>query len=479
MNIRKISLYLAGMLLLFFTWHPPRPAHAQTTTTPYDCNFTFSFTGTGAQTGVPNSTASRPCVAWRYTYTTTGFSTVTVQFETSPDNSSWTAIPNTICSSSVQPPCLTDGASPTTGAQGTAAIRAYGKYVRINVTSVTSTGSGTVVIFGYKGTTASAATGGGGGAIGPTGPQGIQGPTGPAGATGPAGSSSDLSGSGDFTVVRNNSTVLTLGPACSSTAPCRADFGSGTGSTTCTLTTPATATISAGSAQAYIYWTDACVLTLGDNTNTVVCSGCTHTGSIAAFPATSIPLWNWTATAGTWDVLGGTNQIKPVAKSADPLATYYLSSADAQLKNAVNLGALTTGVLKITVAGSVATPSSVSSTRGLSFTFTGGGAAIASGSTLYLRVPFACTIVDYSIMSTTAETVTLKLWRVATGGTAIPAVGNSISTSGVSLSSGTAVYSTTVSDFTSLAIAANDLIAANITAITASEFVNYTIGCQQ
>src|ERR1019366_597124 len=96
-------------------------------------------------------------------------------------------------------------------------------------------------------------------------------------------------------------------------------------------------------------------------------------------------------------------------------------------------------------------------TRGLSFSFDGGGAALVTGKVLYIRVPFACTIANWSILSTTAETVTVTLWRVATGGTAIPAVGNTISTSGVSLSSGTAVYSTTVSDFTSTTIATNDL----------------------
>jgi hypothetical protein len=93
-------------------------------------------------------------------------------------------------------------------------------------------------------------------------------------------------------------------------------------------------------------------------------------------------------------------------------------------------------------------------------------------------VPFACTLQNWSIISTTAETVTFKVWRVATGGTAIPTVSNSINTSGISLSSDTAVYSETLTDFTSTAIAANDIIAANITAVTASQFVNLTLGCQ-
>jgi hypothetical protein len=117
--------------------------------------------------------------------------------------------------------------------------------------------------------------------------------------------------------------------------------------------------------------------------------------------------------------------------------------------------------------------------RALVFVFDGGGAALTSGKTIYLRIPFACTVTDWSIMSTTAETVTAKLWRVAAGGTAIPTVSNSISTSGVSLSSGTAVLSTTLTDFTSTSIAANDLLAANLTAVTASQQVTYILGCNQ
>jgi hypothetical protein len=85
----------------------------------------------------------------------------------------------------VQPPCVIDGANPiTAGVQGTGAYRAYGKFVRINVTGATGTGTGSVIVYGYRGLTANAG-GGGGGSAGPAGPTGA---TGPAGATGAAGS---------------------------------------------------------------------------------------------------------------------------------------------------------------------------------------------------------------------------------------------------------------------------------------------------
>lgn len=196
-TIRKrlfsVLFYALSVPILYLelmpTAHQPAHVQAQTNTpTPYDCNFIFAFTGIATQTGQPNNNNSRPCVAWRVTYTTTGFTAATVQFETSPDNSTWTAVPNTICSSSVQPPCVQDGANPmTSAAQGTAGIKAYGKYVRVKVTAVTGSGSGTVVVYGNKGASASAgSTGGAAGPTGPTGPSGTAGPTGP---TGPAGAS--------------------------------------------------------------------------------------------------------------------------------------------------------------------------------------------------------------------------------------------------------------------------------------------------
>ncbi len=191
-TVAAIAFILYGLLPVIEIYRPQNVQAQTSTTTPYDCNYNFTFTGTGTETGQVNNNNSRPCIAWRITYTTTGLTSATVQFETSPDNITWTAVPNTICSSSVQPPCVQDGANPMPAAkQGTVGIKAYGKYVRVNVTGVSGSGSGTVIIYGNKG--ASAGGGGGTGAAGPTGATGpagatgAQGPTGPAGATGPQG----------------------------------------------------------------------------------------------------------------------------------------------------------------------------------------------------------------------------------------------------------------------------------------------------
>lgn len=116
--------------------------------------------------------------------------------------------------------------------------------------------------------------------------------------------------------------------------------------------------------------------------------------------------------------------------------------------------------------------------RGISFTMGDPtGSALTTSQVSYVTVPFACTIAAYNIL-VDAGTITLKTWKIATG-TAIPTVANSISTSGVSISSGTAIHSTTVTDFTTTTVTANDIMAAAITAVTTAKFVNFTLQCNQ
>lgn len=102
--------------------------------------------------------------------------------------------------------------------------------------------------------------------------------------------------------------------------------------------------------------------------------------------------------------------------------------------------------------------------------FTNSGAAIAA--TVYSlpqRVPAACTIGAWSIGIPKADTgtATVKFVRVAAG-TASPGSGNEINTSGVSLSSGTFVYSTTVTDFTDTTLDAGDIVAVALTTVGGS-----------
>ncbi|HEY4338691.1 MAG TPA: hypothetical protein VGM97_01980 [Steroidobacteraceae bacterium] len=113
-------------------------------------------------------------------------------------------------------------------------------------------------------------------------------------------------------------------------------------------------------------------------------------------------------------------------------------------------------------------------TGGFSVMFRGSDAT--AGATLYLTIPYACAITDWVI--TGDSTATIKLWRVADGGTALPTVSNTLSTSGFSLATGTRIHSTTLTDLNSTAIAAYDTLGINLFA-SASTHVEFTLGCQR
>jgi hypothetical protein len=108
-----------------------------------------------------------------------------------------------------------------------------------------------------------------------------------------------------------------------------------------------------------------------------------------------------------------------------------------------------------------------------------GGTALTSGanSTEYVTVPFACTIAGVDILAD-AGTATFKFWKIATG-TAIPTSSNSINTSGISLSTGTALHTATLTDFTTTAISANDILAANISAVSTAAYLNVVLECHE
>lgn len=99
----------------------------------------------------------------------------------------------------------------------------------------------------------------------------------------------------------------------------------------------------------------------------------------------------------------------------------------------------------------------------------GGGLAISSGKIKgFVQVPYSGTITAWAI-GVDAGTATMKAWKVAAG-TAVPTSSNSINTSGVAISSGTYIRSTTVTDFTTTTVTANDIFAFNIeTVATATE----------
>lgn len=134
---------------------------------------------------------------------------------------------------------------------------------------------------------------------------------------------------------------------------------------------------------------------------------------------------------------------------------------------------------KVTGALPAANVSTALRNGGFGVTFDGGGSALTAGTTIakYIVLPYACTIIAFDI-TVDAGTATFKTWRKATG-TAIPTVSDSISTAGVAISSGTALHSTTVSDWTDVTLDINDIIGLNLSAVATATLVTFSVTCQK
>lgn len=159
---------------------------------------------------------------------------------------------------------------------------------------------------------------------------------------------------------------------------------------------------------------------------------------------------------------------------------YFVSQATNAPANALNLGALPSGLLKASVSGNVAAVSTVSTARGFGYTFNGNGSALTAGATQigYVTVPFACTISAWNI-TTDVGTASIDVWKIATG-TAHPTVSNTILSGGYLVNSGTSIHSTSTSLFTTTTVAANDILAFNLEAVSSSPTnVNVTLECDQ
>jgi len=106
-----------------------------------------------------------------------------------------------------------------------------------------------------------------------------------------------------------------------------------------------------------------------------------------------------------------------------------------------------------------------------------GGTALSTGVLGYFVVPAAfgsaCTLVGWDIAAD-AGTGTIQTWKVAAG-TAIPTVSNTISTSGVQLSTGTVKESTTLTDFTTTTFTPGDIVAANLGTTSGTGYINFEL----
>ena len=99
----------------------------------------------------------------------------------------------------------------------------------------------------------------------------------------------------------------------------------------------------------------------------------------------------------------------------------------------------------------------------------GGPTALAAGLTTYVTVPTGGTISAWNIVLDTGS-CTITIWKIARGG-AKPTAANSINTSGLSLSIGTAIHSTVLTGWTTT-IATNSIIGINLKAAAMAKFAS-------
>lgn len=106
-----------------------------------------------------------------------------------------------------------------------------------------------------------------------------------------------------------------------------------------------------------------------------------------------------------------------------------------------------------------------------------GGTSLATGQAVYVSVPFACTIAAWTLMID-AGTITIDVWKIGSG-TAVPTVANTITASALpAISTGTAKTSTTLTGWTT-SVAANDLLAFDVNAISTATTATIQLQCNQ
>lgn len=236
------------------------------------------------------------------------------------------------------------------------------------------------------------------------------------------------------------------------------------------VTTPATTTTT------YVTATDVS-LTCAFGTN----GGGGGGGTVTSI-ATSSPLGGGTITTS-----GTLTCVTCVTSAASLTSNAVVIGGGSQASSTISASTTTTNALYATAGApafrNMATTDMPANTliRGIPFSYGDPALAnpISSGSTTtdYITVPYACTLNAWNLL-VDAGTVTVKFWKIATG-TSIPSSGNSINTSGVSVSTGTNVHSSTMSDFTTTTVTANDVMAMNITAASGVRFVRGVLGCTQ
>lgn len=211
---KRICTWIFGGLLLsviplcYFDMVTDTPSvHAQ----GVPCTLSGTLTTTGTSIVIDNRRTG--CYQWRVTYSSVGFSALSIQLESAPDNAgvpgSWSAFTGSTV--------VTDGSNPSTDTSfATIGVHSTASFVRLNLSSVSGSGTLTYQVWGANSTSvASLGSGGASGATGSTGATGPTGPSGPSGATGPSGSNGTTGATGPTGATGTGSTGATgpTGPA--------------------------------------------------------------------------------------------------------------------------------------------------------------------------------------------------------------------------------------------------------------------------
>lgn len=272
------------------------------------------------------------------------------------------------------------------------------------------------------------------------------------------------------------------------TAP---SFGSGT--------SPPAVTPGTGGVDAYAEGTVPSVgaaagvdICYGDSTqHGILCSR--NNGSYLPIPqgpasTTSGHIASWNSTNGgllaDGGVLGTAAAVSSTCSGTDltgtlPGCTIVAASVTAakMVNSGVFTGDATTTFPAITLTKVAGVATTTVLQNGFGASWSNGGSALATASSIAFEVPFACTINGYSITAD-AGTLTFTVWKKATG-TAIPTVADLINTSGLALSTGTAIRSATTSDFTTTTVANHDWIIMNLTAVATATKASTFVECSK
>lgn len=211
-------------------------------------------------------------------------------------------------------------------------------------------------------------------------------------------------------------------------------------------------------------------------TSWVAASGGVPTQITVANEATDTTCFPLFVTAATGDLGPKSNASLTFNSNTGALGATTLGGtlSTAAQPNVTSVGTLTGGATGAgftvalgtsTVTGTIPTANLPTAAKVKTIGFSTATASPATGQQgSYAICEFSGTITAWNI-GVDAGTCTVKVWKIAAGTTS-PTVANNINTSGVAISSGTFIRSTTVTDFTTTTVTAGDIFAFNLSDVS-------------